>query len=132
MGNEGRKFFCVSCGQESLVKIVTRYDGFTPAGEMEVCAFCGADSPGEIPSESGLPEGLRREGPRRVCYLCAEYVLNPFVQKCSLTGKEVEALDLRPFPGPPAPGGPARAPGYSRYFLGPPQKRQAAPNWYHQ
>lgn len=93
MGNEGRKFFCVSCGQESLVKIVTRYDGFTPAGEMEVCAFCGADSPGEIPSESGLPEGLRREGPRRVCYLCAEYVLNPFVQKCSLTGKEVEALD---------------------------------------
>lgn len=75
--------------------MITRYDGFTPVGEVEVCAFCGkelAASGAEVAQEE-LPAGLRREGERQVCYLCAHYVVNPFVQKCILHDREVEALD---------------------------------------
>jgi RecJ-like exonuclease len=103
----GRKIFCPHCRQESAVKVIKKYDGFTPVGEIKTCAFCGYEFLEEEPAliEAETPEWARQEGIRKVCYRCRHYVLNPFVQKCVLQDKEVDALDscprFSPRPSPP-------------------------------
>ncbi|HPJ72652.1 MAG TPA: hypothetical protein PK636_08205, partial [bacterium] len=69
MNGTGGTFVCPACGQESWLKTVTRYDGFTAVGEIETCALCGREfAPGEVETErEETPEFLRRSGPRRVC-----------------------------------------------------------------
>ena len=117
MTGSGGKFVCPACGQESWLKTVTRYEGFTAVGEVETCALCGHEfAPGEAEVETEeTPEFLRRSGPRRVCYLCVHYVVNPFVQKCVLHDREVEALDSCPRFAPKAPGtGNGGSPGGTR------------------
>ncbi|MFH1039069.1 MAG: hypothetical protein V1789_10435 [PVC group bacterium] len=103
-----KKIFCPHCRQESAVRVVKKYDGFTPVGEVKTCAFCGREFGEEEPAsiEERAP-GWTRDGElKKVCRRCRHYVINPFIQKCILRQKEVEATDtcadfrLRPSPPP--------------------------------
>jgi len=87
--------------------MVKKYDGFALAGEVRTCAFCGHEFSDEEPQfvEEEIPDWSREGAPKKVCYRCRHYVVNPFVQKCMLRNKEVEALDscprFSPRPAPP-------------------------------
>lgn len=104
----GVEIKCTACGQESLLKRTPKYDGFRKAGESLTCADCGH----EYASEEEVPY-TRKQTPRifdesdaarqvkvfkpheadHLCRFCRHYVVNPFVQRCSLQGKPVEATD---------------------------------------
>ena len=105
------KIFCPACGQESVLKRAPRYDGFTRVGETLACAACGhvfADEAAvpyqEKKALAGFDEKQLPAPPRvfqqnenaRLCRHCANYVVNPFVQRCSRLKKEVEATDTCP------------------------------------
>ena len=98
MGSGGKKIFCPYCNQESALKPVKKYDGFTLVGEVMTCGLCGhefTDEEPEVLSEK-VPDWAREKGARRVCYRCLHYVKNPFAQKCGFSGRDVEALDSCP------------------------------------
>jgi len=109
---------CPACGRDSWLKRQTKYDGFTAIGETLSCALCAH----EFASEEEIDfKGLRTpqvfteaDRPRAVkvfdeaekgkmCRYCADYVINPFLQRCSLHRCEVEATDTCPHfrPKPP-------------------------------
>lgn len=105
------EIICTACGQESLLKRTTKYDGFRKVGEVLTCADCGHEyaSEEEVPFKRKGSPGIfdESDAPRRVkvfkpneadhlCRLCRHYVVNPFVQRCSLHGKLVEATDSCP------------------------------------
>ena len=54
MSSRSKKIFCPSCRQESAVKVVKKYDGFTLVGEIDTCAFCGYEFNEDL---SNLAEG---------------------------------------------------------------------------
>ena len=120
------EILCPACGQESLLKRTPHYDGFTRIGEKLSCAACGHG----FADEAAVPfktkktlAGFGREdvpvAPRvfqpnenaRLCRYCENYIVNPFIQRCSRLKKEVEATDtcehFKPKPEPPAPAKPA-------------------------
>ena len=106
----GQKIICPYCRQESAVKMVKQYDGFTLVGEVRTCAFCGQELADEELTylKDEIPESLRQKGRRRNCYLCKHYVVNPFLQKCVLHNREVEALDSCPDFSPQSQPPPAK------------------------
>lgn len=110
---------CPACGRDSWLKRQTKYDGFTPIGEILSCALCAHvfDSEDEIEFKGSCkPKVFTKEDrPRpqtlfnddetgKMCRYCAEYVINPFLQRCGLHKCEVEATDtcphFRPKPQP--------------------------------
>lgn len=106
MSTPTRKIFCPHCRQESAVSVVKIYDGFTEVGETVNCAFCGYEFGEEEPEviKERPPGWVDDKDLKKVCHRCRHYVINPFVQKCVLHQREVEALDtcaefsLRPAP----------------------------------
>ncbi|MBU4200233.1 MAG: hypothetical protein KKG09_02335 [Verrucomicrobia bacterium] len=120
------EILCPACGQESLLKRTSRYDGFTRIGENMSCASCGhvfADE-ASVPFKTkktlagfdrkdvpAAPRVFRQNENARLCRYCENYVVNPFVQRCSRLKKEVEATDtcehFKPKPEPTAPAKPA-------------------------
>lgn len=108
---------CPACGQDSWLARKPKYDGFAKVGETLACALCGHvfASEAEIPfkdrrpkvfSESDRPRPVkvfREDEKGKMCRYCAEYVVNPFLQRCSLHRCEVEATDTCPHftPKPP-------------------------------
>lgn len=99
---------CVACGQDSLLKREPLYEGFKKVGERLTCFECGH----EYETEDEVPFKVKRaptvfdasDAPRRVkvfkekeadrlCRYCKHYVVNPFLQRCGLRGKLVEATD---------------------------------------
>ena len=94
MSSRSKKIFCPSCRQESAVKVVKKYDGFTLVGEIDTCAFCGYEFDEEPEVIRGRPPGwVNDKELKKVCHRCRHYVINPFVQKCVLHQWEVEATD---------------------------------------
>ncbi len=95
MTESGKKIICENCGQESAARTIKLYDGFRPAGEKLVCAFCGAELSGRerTPSEDAALEDLKAGEPPPFCRRCRHYVVNPFIQKCTLDNREVKASD---------------------------------------
>ncbi|MDP8215453.1 MAG: hypothetical protein RAO92_02340 [Candidatus Euphemobacter frigidus] len=95
MSAEIRRIFCPHCRQESAVKVVKKYDGFTLVGEVKTCAFCGHEFLEEEPEyiEKHPPGWVHDQDLKKVCHRCRHYVVNPFIQKCVLRQKEVEATD---------------------------------------
>ena len=108
---------CPACGRDAWLTRKAQYDGFTKVGEIVACALCGHlfDSEADIRTKTAA---RRRFLPRRtappgsdfnedekgkMCRYCAEYVVNPFVQRCALHQREVEATDTCPHfrPKPP-------------------------------
>ncbi len=127
MSTPSRTIICTACGQESLLKRVPRYAGFTRVGEILSCVACGQVFADEaaVPFKqkktiAGLDSRQLRPPPRifrsdenaRLCRYCASYVVNPFVQRCARWQKEVEATDTcehfspQPAPPPTPPGNP--------------------------
>lgn len=108
MSAKSHEINCPACGKETLLMRQPKYDGFTRTGETLSCAACGH----EFASEADVPFKDRREvqvftdadrsktvdvfaadEKGRICRYCANYLVNPFTQYCSLHKKEVEATD---------------------------------------
>ena len=106
------EIICPECKRESLVRREGVYDGFRRVGEKISCAACGY----VFPSEAAIPFKAKKITPgfgpqdlpaksrvfgkdeiaetlSRLCRHCAHYVVNPFLQRCGRTNREVEATD---------------------------------------
>ena len=113
---------CPACGRDSWLLRKPKYDGFAKIGDSLQCALCHHEfaSEGDISfkesrtpkvfSEDDRPRPVkvfREDEMGRTCRHCAEYVVNPFIQRCGLHGCEVEATDtcphFRPKDGEPKP-----------------------------
>jgi hypothetical protein len=100
---------CSACGRETLVRREPVYDGFVKKGERLLCASCGH----EFPAEADVPFKVKQtvrvfgddERPKKIdifkgdekgknCRHCKHYVVNPFIQRCGLLHREVQATDL--------------------------------------
>ena len=108
---------CPACGRDSWLRRTPIYDGFTKTGESLTCALCGhafaseaeiafKDNRPKVFSESDRPRPVkvfREDEKGQMCRYCAEYVVNPFLQRCNLHRCEVEATDTCPHftPKPP-------------------------------
>ena len=108
---------CPACGQDAWLARKPIYDGFTKTGESLTCALCGHAfaSEAEIPFKDNRPkvfteddrprpvQVFREDEKGRMCRYCAEYVVNPFLQRCGLHKCEVQATDTCPHftPKPP-------------------------------
>jgi hypothetical protein len=125
MSSRSKKIFCPSCRQESAVKVVKKYDGFTLVSEIDTCAFCGYEFNEEPEVIRDRPPGWVNDRElKKLCRHCRHYVINPFVQKCVLHQREVEATDTcGDFSLPPIPEEetkPKEDPLPPPSFLGPP------------
>ena len=84
------------------------YDGFQKTGEQLFCSACGAEfsSEDDVPFVSISKPAIFTDADRSqdvevfgesekhcYCHYCANYVVNPFMQWCSLHKKEIEATD---------------------------------------
>ena len=106
------EILCPACGQDTLVKRESVYEGFKRSGEKLSCAACGHVFANEAavpfkakkimpgfgrqdvpppPKVFGEQEVLATVG--RLCRHCAHYVVNPFLQRCGRSNREVEATD---------------------------------------
>lgn len=130
MGGKGPdkvELHCPICGRDSWLLRKPKYDGFTNVGEGLTCALCGHEfaSEAEIPfqdsrkpqvfSEEDRPRPVKvfsEEEKGKICRYCAEYVVNPFLQRCGLHRCEVQATDtcphFRPKPPPKEEAGTAK------------------------
>ncbi|MFC1643618.1 hypothetical protein ACFL1F_00880 [Chlamydiota bacterium] len=89
------KIICPKCNQETFIKKEKVYQGFTPIGDRNICAFCNEEIDEDkvkIKKDDKL-EIFDEEKEKKVCRLCRHYVVNPWTQKCVLHKKYVEALD---------------------------------------
>ena len=106
--NKSIEIVCPACGKETLLKRTPRYEGFKRAGEDLSCASCAhaftneVEVPFKTKIQSNLfnrseldarPEVFKPGEVARLCRHCAHYVVNPFIQRCALLRKEVEATD---------------------------------------
>lgn len=105
----GAEIVCSACGAEALVVRQPVYEGFTKVGEEFVCSACGHVYPSEtdVPFKSGsaapaifseedrvqTPKVFETAENQRLCRYCANYIVNPFTQWCSVHRREVEATD---------------------------------------
>ena len=108
---------CPVCGRDSWLLRKPVYEGFTKTGEALTCALCGHTfaSEAEIPFKDNRPKVFsdddrprpvkvfREDEKGKMCRYCAEYVVNPFLQRCGLHHCEVQATDTCPHftPKPP-------------------------------
>ena len=103
------EIICRNCGADTLLHREALYDGFTKTGEKLSCAACGF----EYCAESDVPYKAQEMEPvifteddrpakvevfddaenKRLCRYCANYIVNPFTQFCSIHKKEVQATD---------------------------------------
>ena len=112
---------CPACGRDSWLLRKPRYDGFTKTGEALTCALCGHEFASEteiefkdrrpkVFTEADRPRAVQvfnEDEKGKMCRYCAEYVVNPFLQRCGLHRCEVQATDtcphFRPKPPPKEP-----------------------------
>lgn len=103
------EILCPACGAEALLRREPTYEGFKKTGERLFCAACRH----EFASEQEVSFKQRKkpsvfseaERPRKVnifhsdekdrnCRHCKHYVVNPFIQRCALHHREVQATDM--------------------------------------
>lgn len=99
---------CRFCGVEALLRREPLYEGFRKTGERLFCASCG----GEYAAEADVPfkavsrpsvfgaddrpvsiDVFQGDEKGKNCRHCRHYVVNPFIQRCALSHKEVQATD---------------------------------------
>jgi hypothetical protein len=103
------EIICSACGADTLLKREAVYEGFQKTGERLLCASCGHEYPGEdeVPfkekkslavfedsDRAETVEVFREDEKGRNCRHCKHYVVNPFVQRCAVHQKLVEATDI--------------------------------------
>src|SRR5450759_4186255 len=96
----GKRFNCPHCGEDSIVRKKTLFDGWKAAGEILECSLCGkrvesgpADAAPDVAraaseklkkaevllgSRLEPKTTLDREGLGRFCKNCAHYLVHPF------------------------------------------------------
>jgi hypothetical protein len=99
---------CSECGENSFVRREPVYDGFKKTGEKIICTSCG-----HIYDDESLVPFIEKQAPKvftaddrskkvRIfksdeighnCHHCDHYTVNPFMQRCGLHGREVDATD---------------------------------------
>lgn len=103
------EIICRNCGEDTLLKREAVYDGFAKIGEKRTCSSCGYvyDSEADIPfkakceepkiftdaDRSARVEVFDEDENAQLCRYCANYIVNPFTQFCSVHKKEVQATD---------------------------------------
>lgn len=102
------EIICSACGADTLLLRKPKYDGFTKVGESLTCTACGHEYAGEeeVQFKGRAAVKVFTEADRskkvdlfeeneagRLCRHCANYLVNPFTQWCSVHKKEVEATD---------------------------------------
>ncbi|MDD5678045.1 MAG: hypothetical protein PHW60_08670 [Kiritimatiellae bacterium] len=111
-GSRPVAIMCSSCGKDTLLRREPVYEGFKRAGETLSCTACGHVFPDEaavsFKAKKVVPGFGRQDLPpppkvfderevletvSRLCRHCAHYVVNPFLQRCSRSNREVEATD---------------------------------------
>ena len=100
---------CSACGADALLRREPVYEGFKKTGERLLCSACGHEfaSEDDVPfkekrqpalfTEADRPEKVevfRSDEKGHNCRHCEHYVVNPFVQRCAIHHREVEATDL--------------------------------------
>lgn len=106
---KGVEIICPTCGTDTLLKRDPIYEGFAKTGEELSCASCGH----RFETEADVPFKKQEAGPaiftdadrseitkifadgenKQLCRYCANYLINPFMQFCSIHKKEVQATD---------------------------------------
>ena len=113
----GEEIVCPHCGEDSFASKKSVMDGWTKKGEIFVCAACGAKladcvdssvasdaSGGKSTAISSLAGALGideiekptievSDNEKRFCRDCAHFISHPFLNRCSLLGKEVAPMD---------------------------------------
>jgi hypothetical protein len=100
---------CSACGAEAFLRREPVYEGFRKTGERLSCSQCGHEYAGEqdVPfkarrapsvfSEDDKPKTVdlfQSDEKGRNCRHCVHYVVNPFIQRCALCHREVQATDV--------------------------------------
>ncbi len=116
--DDKKEFPCPACDADSWLAKKPRYDGFTRTGDSLHCALCGHEFESEaaIPFKNNRAAAVFTEADRpravqvfnedekgRLCRYCVEYIVNPFLQRCGLHKREVEATDTCPHFSPKPP-----------------------------
>jgi hypothetical protein len=108
MAEKSIEIICTACGEDALVRREPVYEGFKKIGERCFCSACGHEfDPEEIPYKgkdkpriftaddaSKDVEVFADEERARNCRHCMHYVVNPFVQRCGLHNRFIEATDI--------------------------------------
>jgi hypothetical protein len=109
MPKQSMAIICSACGDDTFVRREPVYDGFQKVGETITCVSCGHEYAGEdeIPfkdasgpkvfsdsDRSKHVDVFRGDEKGRNCRHCDHYTVNPFMQRCGLHGREVEATDV--------------------------------------
>ena len=102
---------CPVCGRDSWLLRQPKYEGFTKTGEALLCALCRHEFASEaeidfkdsrrpkVFSDADRPRPVKvftEDEKGKTCRYCAEYVVNPFIQRCGLHRCEVQATDTCP------------------------------------
>lgn len=100
---------CGACGADTFIRREPVYEGFRKTGERLFCVSCGHEyaAEAEVPFKTAAKPQVFTDADRsqrvdlfqgdekgRNCRHCRHYVVNPFVQRCSLHRIEVQATDL--------------------------------------
>jgi hypothetical protein len=103
------EIICTQCGADTLLHREALYEGFTKSGEKLTCVACGH----VYATEADVPFKTQFDAPQiftdadrsaalhlfnlgeneQLCRYCANYIINPFTQFCSVHKKEVQATD---------------------------------------
>lgn len=100
---------CSNCGADAFLTREPIYEGLKKTGERLLCSACGFEYATEADvcfKEKATGPGIFTDADRsakievfeegeadRLCRRCANYVVNPFMQFCSLHKKEIQATD---------------------------------------
>ncbi len=100
---------CPACGEASFLKRAPVYDGFQKVGEKLSCAACRHEfgDEGEVVFRARRTTDILEDDARpptrlsvftneetgHCCRHCVNYVVNPFVQRCALHQRDVDATD---------------------------------------
>ena len=90
------EIFCPVCGKVTIVVRRPKFEGLKKVGEQLNCLVCGTEFPDESQVEfveRAKVTVFSEDDGVRLCLNCQRYVVNPFVQRCMLTMKEIEATD---------------------------------------
>ncbi|MEI6892683.1 MAG: hypothetical protein V5783_10980 [Pontiella sp.] len=103
------EIICRNCGADTLLQREAVYDGFTKIGEKRSCSACAFEyaTEADVPfKEIKAPPIIFTDADRSaavdvfdegesntLCHHCANYIVNPFTQFCSIHKKEVQATD---------------------------------------
>ena len=98
MTDDSRKaeIFCPVCGKVTFAVRRPVFEGLKKTGEKLSCFVCRTEFDDETQIEfieRGKVEVFSEEDGVRLCLNCKHYITDPFIQKCMLHIKEVEATD---------------------------------------